>query len=448
MNVHLGDHITFRRILKFTIFPIIMMVFTSLYSIVDGIFISNFSNPSSFAAVNLVMPFIMIVGSVGFMMGAGGSALVSKYLGQREEEKANNTFSLIIYATVIMGLVISVAGFFLMKPIVEALASLSSDTSEEMVSEAILYGRILILAQVFFMLQNVFQSFFLVAERSKIGFIVIICSGVTNIILDALFVGILRLGVVGAAMATICGYLIASISSIVFFRFNKKIHIRLGKAKFDFRAITKSVYNGVSEFVTNMSMSIVSIIYNIQLLRLYGENGVAAYGIIMYVSFVFVAIFIGYSMGVAPVIGYNFGAENHDELKNILRKSLLIIFITGLLMALFGLLTANPFSRIFANNNAELLELSSKAMKIYSIHFFLCGFSIFLSAFFTALSNGTMSALISLLRTLVFQISFVLLFPAIFGSIGIWWAAVGSDALATIVSFTCLIVNNKKYKYL
>ena len=445
--MNLSDHLTIKKILKVTIFPIIMMIFTSLYSIVDGLFISNFANKSSFAAVNLVMPFIMIIGSIGFMMGAGGTALVSRYLGQGEKDKANNSFSLIVYATIVMGIIISLLGFFFIVPIIKALGSINNETSPEMVSEAITYGRIIICFLVFFMLQHLFQSFFLVAGKPRLGFIVILTGGITNIILDALFIGVFRWGVVGAAVATSIGYIITAIISVLYFVIKRNGVIRLGKATFKMKPILRSAYNGLSEFISNISMSVVSVVYNIQLLRLYGENGVAAYGIIMYVSFVFIAMFIGYSIGVAPYVGFNYGAENHQELKNILKKSLIIIFITGIIMMTISLLTAPAFSSFFSNGNTDLNELSATAMRICSLCFLFAGFSIFTSSFFTALNNGTISASISMLRTLVFQITFVFVIPLIIGSIGIWWANVGAEAISFILCLTFLATQRKKYGY-
>ncbi len=445
--MNLSEHLTFKKIFKATIFPIIMMIFTSLYSIVDGLFISNFANESSFAAVNLVMPFIMIIGSIGFMMGAGGTALVSRYLGQRDQEKANNSFSLIVYATIVIGLVISILGFFFIVPIIKALGSINNETSPEMVSEAITYGRIIICFLVFFMLQHLFQSFFLVAGKPKLGFFVILAGGITNIILDALFIGVFKWGVVGAAVATSIGYIITSTISVLYFVIKRNGVIVLGKATFKMKPILRSAYNGLSEFISNISMSVVSIVYNIQLLRLYGENGVSAYGIIMYVSFVFIAIFIGFSIGVAPFVGYNFGAENNKELKNILKKSLLIIFITGIIMMTLSLITAPAFAGFFSNGNADLKDLSTTAMRICSLCFLFSGISIFTSSFFTALNNGTISAAISMLRTLVFQVAFVFIIPLIVGSIGIWWSNVGAEAVSFGLCIIFLLAQRKKYHY-
>ena len=447
MKVHISDHFTYKNIFRFTIFPIIMMVFTSLYSIVDGIFISNFATRSAFAAVNLVFPLVFIIGSIGFMMGTGGTALVSKLLGEGKKEAANKAFSLIIYATIVIGTVVSIGGFFAVAPIVKALASISPDSSEEMVKEAIIYGKILISFQVAFMLQNMFQSFFMVAEKSRLGFRVTITAGIVNMALDALFIGAFKWGIVGAACATVSGYVIGGIFPLLYFIFNKKNNISIGKANFDIKVVFRAAYNGMSEFVAQISMSVVSIVYNAQLLRAYGENGIAAYGIIMYVSFVFMAIFIGYSLGMAPAVGYNYGAQNKSELKNILHKSLIIISITAVLMAAFSLLTARKFSTIFAKGNEELIALSTYGMMVYSLTFVACGYSIYISSFFTALNNGTVSAVISLLRTLVFQILFAYTFPLMFGNSGLWWAIVSGEIVCAFIAFFFILIKRKKYGY-
>ena len=448
MKVHISDHFTFKNIFKITIFPIVMMIFISLYSIVDGIFISNFTpGGDAFTAVNLVFPLIMVIGSIGFMMGAGGTALVSKLLGEQNHEKANSAFSLIIYSTIGLGAIFSIGGYFLIEPIVKAMASISPDTTEQMIADAIVYGKILIAAQIPFMLQNMFQSFFMVAEKSKLGFIFTISAGVTNMVLDALLIGLLRLGVVGASVATITGYCIGGFGPIIYFALSKNNLLRLGRAVFEIKVILKSMYNGMSEFVSNISMSIVSIVYNLQLLRIYGQDGVMAYGIIMYVSFVFIAIFIGYSLGMAPPVGYNYGAKNHQELHNILSKSALIIGIVSIIMALLSGLMATPFSKIFSGGSESLLYLSAHAMRVYSIAFLACGFSIFLSSFFTALNNGTISAIISISRTLVFQIAFAFIFPLLFGDDSLWWAIVTGEVISMFLSLIFLFANKKKYGY-
>lgn len=447
MEVKISEHLNYPKIFRLVIFPIVMMVFISLYSIVDGIFIANFANTSSFAAVNLVFPIPMIIGSIGFMMGTGGTALVSQTLGQQRREDANSYFSLIIYFTMILGAVVSVVIFFFMEGIVNLMARFTNGTTEEMVREAILYGKILSLGQVLFMLQNLFQSFFMVAEKPRLGFRFTLMGGITNMIIDALFIGLFRWGIVGAASATLCGYLVAGLGSLIYFLTHKNLNISLGKAKFRIKPLLRTMYNGMSEFISNISMNVVAIIFNIELLKVYGENGVSAYGIIMYVSFVFVAIFIGYSIGVAPAIGYQYGAENKKELHNIFVKSLIILLATSFVMFVVSELTARPFSKIFANSNVDLEELSTIAMRFSAITFLMAGVNIFTSSFFTSLGNGTISAISSILRTVIFQIGSVFIIPLLIKENGIWISIVVAEVLTTIVSVTLLLSHRKRYGY-
>ncbi len=449
MAVALSSHFTYKKIFRITLFPIIMMVFTSLYSIVDGVFVSNFStNKSSFAAVNLVFPFVMIIGSIGLMLGSGGSALVSKTLGEKNEEKANKTFSLIIYTAIVLGAIISIASFFAVDPIVRAMAKLSPDNTEDIISEAIKYGRILCAGQVFFILQNCFQTFLMTAEKPHLGFVFTLTAGVANMIFDAILIAGCKLGIEGAGYATVIGYFIGGAGPLLYFIFNKKCLIYLGKTTFVLKDILKTMYNGMSEFVSNIAGSIVSIIYNALLLKTYGEVGVSAYGIIMYISFIFIAIFIGYSTGLAPAISYHYGAKNTEEIKNILKKSFLIISITSIAMFLISLFAARPFSLIFARGDDKLLELSTLAMRIFSVSFLFIGLSIFTSSFFTALNNGTISAIVSLFRTFIFQVGFLFLFNYLFPGIGIWWAIVAGEGMAIILSLFFIFTNGKKYQYL
>ena len=446
-RAHLSDHFTFKKILLMTISPILMMVFTSLYSIVDGIFVSNFAGNDAFAGVNLIFPIIMIVGGMGFMFGTGGSALVSKLLGEKKNEEASRTFSLIVYANFVLGLIISTGLFFSIEPISRAMGSITEGTSEEMVQQAIIYGKILILGQSIFMLQNVFQSFLVVAERQNLGFIFTLAAGITNMALDALFIGVFHWGVIGAAFATILGYLVGGVGPLIYFIVKKDGLIHLTRCKFVLRPLLQSSSNGFSEFLSNISASIVSIVYNIQLLKYYGVNGVSAYGIIMYVSFIFVAIFIGYSIGMAPIVGFNYGAKNKKELQNVLAKSMIIIGITGIAMFVLSFASANLFSRIFARGNDELIELSTLAMRVFSISFLVNGFSIYISSFFTALNNGLISAITSLVRTLVCEIVFVLIMPLWFGGEGIWWSIIVAEVVSVILAFVFLFAYKNRYGY-
>lgn len=447
MPVSISEHFTFKKISKITIFPIMLMVFISLYSVVDGLFIANFANNDAFAAVNLIFPFIMIIGSIGFMLGTGGTALVSKYLGEKRQDKANQTFSLIVYTTIAFGVVFSIVGSLLVKPVVNLMAHFSIDSTETMVAYAIQYGQIMMLGQIAFMLQNVFQTFFMVAERGKTGFFFTLLAGLTNIALDALFIAGFKMGILGAALGTIIGYLVGGFGPLLYFIHKKDLPIRLGKTKLDFKDIFQAIYNGMSEFVSNIAMNLVSVIYNAQLLRSYGVNGVSAYGVIMYISFVFAAIFIGYSIGMAPPIGYNYGAKNKSELHNILKKSWTSMGVLGIAMFALSLSLSVPFAHLFGHGETDLINLIIQASIIYSFTYLALGYSMFTSSFFTALNNGAVSAIISLCRTLIFQIGFAFLFPILFGDASIWWALTAGELLNVGLGTIFLALNRKRYGY-
>lgn len=447
MPVSISEHFTFKKISKITIFPIMLMVFISLYSVVDGLFIANFANNDAFAAVNLIFPFIMIIGSIGFMLGTGGTALVSKYLGEQRQEKANQTFSLIVYTTIAFGVIFSVVGAILVKPVVNLMAHFSADSTEAMVEYAIQYGQIMMLGQIAFMLQNVFQTFFMVAERGKTGFFFTLLAGLTNIALDALFIAGLKMGILGAALGTIIGYLVGGFGPLLYFVYKKDLPIKLGKTKIDFKDIFQAIYNGMSEFISNIAMNLVSVIYNAQLLRAFGVNGVSAYGVIMYISFVFAAIFIGYSIGMAPPIGYNYGAKNKSELHNILKKSWTSMGVLGIAMFALSLSLSVPFAHLFGHGETDLINLIIQASIIYSFTYLALGYSMFTSSFFTALNNGAVSAIISLCRTLIFQIGFAFLFPILFGDASIWWALTAGELLNVGLGTIFLALNRKRYGY-
>lgn len=443
MAVSLSEHFTYKKLFKAVLPSIFMMIFTSIYSVVDGLFVSNFVGKTAFASINLIMPLLMILGSIGFMMGTGGSALIAKTLGEGDREKANKIFSMIIYFTMIVGVVISVIGFIFIEPFSKLLGA-----TPEMLGDCVLYGRILISVNFIYMLQNAFQSIFIVAEKPMLGFVVTVIAGVTNIILDALFITVFKWGLAGAAVATGISYAVGGIIPIFYFLSQKnKSLLNLVKTKFDFKQIGFACANGSSEFVSNISSSIIGILFNKQLLKFAGENGVAAYGVIMYLSFVFVAIFVGYSIGVAPIIGYHYGAENNKEVKNLLSKSLILLAITGAIMTCLTEILANPLSKLFVGYDKELLSLTSNGMSLYGISFLMVGFNIFSSSFFTALNNGLISALISFIRTLIIQIATVMILPLFLGIKGIWLSVVLTEILGMIISFAFIITQKKKYNY-
>ena len=419
-----------------------MMVFSSVYGVVDGFFVSNFAGKTPFAAVNFIMPFLMMLGCVGFMIGTGGSAIISKTLGEGDKERANGYFSMLVYFSIALGVVITIFGIIFIRPIAALLGA-----EGQMLEDCVVYGRIILLALPVFILQMEFQSFFVTAERPGLGLAVTVAAGVANMVLDALLVGVIPLGLVGAAVATATSQAVGTIIPLIYFASKQKSLLRLGRFSFDARALIKTCTNGSSELMSNVSMSLVGMLYNIQLLRYAGENGVAAYGVMMYVNFVFISIFIGYSIGTAPVIGYHCGAKNHGELRGILRKSLVIISVMSALMLGLGIALASPLSRLFVSYDAQLLDMTVNGFYIFAFSFLFAGFAIFCSGFFTALNDGLTSAVISFLRTLVFQIAAVMLLPLIFGIDGIWISIVVAELMAVVVGFGFLLLKRKKYQY-
>lgn len=442
MNIQLSDHFTYKKLVQFTLPSIAMMIFTSIYGVVDGFFVSNFVGKTPFAAVNFIYPFIMVLGAFGFMFGTGGSALVSKTMGEGKQKKANELFSMLVYTTFAVGLVIAVLGVLFVKPVAVLLGA-----EGELLENCILYGRIILVVMPAFMLQMEFQSFFVVAQKPQLGLATTIAAGVTNMALDALFIAVFKWGLAGAALATALSQVVGGIIPVCYFFRSKTSAIRLTKTKFDGRALLRTCTNGSSELMSNVSMSLVSMLYNAQLMKYAGEDGVAAYGVLMYVNLIFLAVFIGYSIGVAPVISYHYGAENHAELKGLLKRSLIIIGICSVGMVMLGEVLGEPLSTIFVGYDEALMEMTLRGFSIYSFSFLFSGFAIFGSSFFTALNNGLISALISFLRTLVFQIAAVLILPLLLGIDGIWVSIVAAEAMAVVVTVIFLLLKRKEYNY-
>ena len=442
MTIQLSDHFTYKKLLRFTFPSIIMMIFTSIYGVVDGVFVSNFVGKTPFAAVNFIMPFLMILGAVGFMFGTGGSALIAKTMGENKLKKANELFSLFVYVSFVLGIVIAGFSFFLIRPIAQLMGAKGI-----LLDQCVLYGRIVILAVPGFILQMEFQSFFITAEKPNLGLYVTIISGVANMILDALFMAVFHWGLAGAAAATALSQTLGGVIPLLYFSRKNTSLLRLCKTRFDGKALWKACINGSSELMSNISMSLVSMLYNIQLIKYAGENGVAAYGVLMYVNMIFLAIFIGYSIGTAPVISYHYGAQNHSELKSLLKKSFRILILASLSMLALSELLARPLSQIFVSYDADLLDLTVRGFGIYSFSFLFAGINIFASSFFTALNNGLISALISFLRTLVFQVASVLLLPLILGIDGIWISIVVAELIACGVSLAFIMKKRAVYHY-
>ena len=442
-NIRLSDHFTYSKLLRFTLPSIVMMVFTSIYGVVDGLFVSNFVSKTAFASVNLVMPFVMILGGMGFMIGTGGTALVSKILGEGDPDTANRTFSMMVLFTLALGIVLSAAGIVFMRPVSRFLGA-----TDAMMDDCVLYGRIVTGFTFAFMLQNVFQSFFIAAEKPKLGLKVTVAAGLANMVLDALFIAMFNWGVAGAAIATGLSQCVGGVLPLVYFLRPNSSLLRLSPTRLRLRPILAACGNGSSELMSNISSSVVSMLYNFQLMRLAGEDGVSAYGVLMYVQFIFLSIYIGYSIGCAPVVSYHFGAQNHGELKNLLGKSVLLMGCTGVVLTALAMALADPLSRLFVGYDAGLFALTSHAFRLFAWSFLLAGFNIYASGFFTALNNGGISAAISFLRTLVFQSASVLILPIFLDVDGIWWAITVAEVFAFLISVTFLLAKRGKYHYM
>ena len=443
MKIQLSDHFTYGRLLRFTFPSIVMMIFTSIYGVVDGIFVSNYAGKTAFAAVNLIMPYLMASSVIGFMIGTGGTALISMTLGMGDKKKANELFSLLTYVSIAGGLVLTVITIIFMRPVAIMLGA-----TGQMLEDCVLYGNITQIALTAYVLQFAFQSFCITAEKPNLSLIMMVTAGVCNIVLDALFVAVFHWGLVGAAVATATAQIIGAIIPLVYFIRPNDSLLRLGKFRFDGKALLRTCVNGSSELMSNLSMSLVSMLYNLQLIKYAGENGIAAYGVIMYVNFIFISIFIGFVIGSAPIIGYNHGADNRAELKNMFRKSLVLIGLFASVMLSSALFLAKPLANIFVGYDPELMEMTVRGFRIYSLSFLLCGFNIFGSSLFTALNNGLISAAISFVRTLVCQIAAVMLLPLILGLDGIWLAIVAAELVALVLTVFCFLKFKDRYHYL
>ncbi len=441
-NIQLSDHFTYNKLIRFTLPTIVMMIFSSIYGVVDGIFVSNIVGKDAFAAVNLIYPAIMILGSIGFMIGTGGSAIVSKTLGEGDNEKANRYFSMLIYLELILGVIFTIIGIIFIKPITYLLGA-----TEELAPYCITYGRILIMGLTFFFLQMTFSSFVVVANKPKMGLYVTVAAGVSNMILDFLLIYVFKMGIFGAGLASVASQIVGAGIPLVYFARKNNSLLHLTKTHFELKPIIKTCTNGSSEMVTQLSMSLVNMLYNLQLMKYAGSNGVSAYGIIMYVGFIFVGVFVGYSVGSAPLIGFNYGAKNNDELKNILKKSLILLGTSSAVLTILAEIFAKPLASIFVSYDLELFEMTTIAIRLFAISYLLNWFNIFASSFFTALNNGLISAIISFVRTFIFEVSMIFLLPIFFGLNGIWLSVVVAEFLSLLLSLFFMIKNGKKYGY-
>lgn len=442
MNIQLSDHFTYKKLLWLTLPSMVMLVVTSVYSVVDGFFVSNFAGKTPFAAVNLIMPFLMVIGSIGFMMGTGGGALIAKTMGENNQEKANRIFSMVVYLSAAFGVVLAVLGLLFLRPVACFLGA-----EGELLENCIRYGRIVLLATPAYIWQFEFQCLFATANKPSLGLVITVAAGLTNAVLDALFVAVLPWGLEGAAAATAIGQCVGGILPVIYFSRKNNSLLRLGKTELDGRALLQVCLNGSSEMLSNIATSIVGMLYNLQLLRYIGENGVAAYGVLMYLSMVFSAIFIGFSVGVAPVVSYHYGAGNTTELKNMKEKCFTTVAVFSVAMFILSVLLSKPLSALFVGYDQVLYDLTVHAFLVYSISFLFFGFTIYTSSFFTALNNGPVSAAVSFLRTLIFQVASVLVLPILFDIEGIWWSIAAAELLSLGASVCFLKVFQKQYAY-
>ena len=442
MQIHLSEHFTYGKLLRFTFPTIVMLIFTSIYGVVDGVFVSNFAGKTAFAAVNLIMPALMIFATVGFMLGTGGSAVVARTMGEGDLPRANRYFTLIVLTGVLAGLVLTAAGLVLVEPLCVLLGA-----EGEMLPLAVLYGRILTLALVPFILQNMLQSFLIAAERPKLGLWLTVAAGLTNMVGDWLLVGVLPWGVAGAAIATVASSFVGGVVPLVYFLLPNKSPLRLTRTRLEGRVLAQTCSNGSSEMMSNLSTSLVSILYNFQLMHLIGEDGVAAFGVIMYVNFIFIGVFMGYSIGAGPVVSYHYGAGNQGELRSLLRKSLVMMLAACAGLTAAAVLLAEPLSRIFVGYDLELLALTTRGFRLYALSFLAMGFNIFGSAFFTALGNGVLSAAIAFLRTLLFQTAAIFVLPLFLELDGIWLAVTAAELLTLFITILFLVTQRARYHY-
>lgn len=443
MKIQLSDHFSYKKLIKFTLPTIIMMIFSSIYGVVDGLFISNCIGSDAFAGMNLIMPILIIVASVGFMLGTGGSALVSKILGSGDTEKANKVFSMLCYLLIIIGVIFSIFGVIFMQPIASLLGA-----KGQVLNDCTTYGIIITIAMTPYLLQNFFQSFLVVAEKPTMGLIISVIAGVTNILFDFLFIVVFKMGVFGAAFATALSQVVGGIVPLIYFIGKNKSPLKLCKAKFNLKLILKTCANGSSEMLSNISASIITILFNMQLMKFAGYDGVTAYGIIMYIGFIFSGTYLGYSIGSAPIVSYHYGSDNKEELKSLFKKSLKLICISSIVMIILAEILARPLASIFVSYDENLLKMTTTAIRIFSLSYLMSGINTYASSFFTALNNGGASATISFMRTFVFEIAAILILPILFKINGIWFSVIVAEFLSLIVSIIFFIVKRKKYQYI
>lgn len=442
MNTALSKKFNIKEIFKFTIPSVIMMMFFSLYTIIDGIFISNYVGTIALGALNIIFPFQCLCIGLAIMIATGGSAIVARYLGENENEKAKSLFTLFVCFEIFVALLMSLIGLIFQEQIVFLLGA--SDIQKPYALE---YFRIYVSMLPFIFLQNAFQTLFVTAGHPKLGLFLIILAGITNITLDFVFLDLFSMGITGAALGTVIACMIPSVTGLIYFSFNRKGSLYFVKFSVDFRSISASMLNGSSEMITNLANAITTFLFNMQCMRFYSEDGVAAITIILYFQFLISAIYFGYSTGIAPVISYKYGSNDRKQLKYIFSRSLMIIIGISIIAFTSSFVLIYPVTSLFASDNNNVYNIVINNYKYYAPSLLIFGISVFASSFFTALGNGIISGIISFSRTFLFLSLSLILLPLIFNEIGIWLSVPVAEVIGILVAGTCLFKFKAKYLY-
>ncbi len=442
-KIQLSDHFTYRRLLRFTLPSIAMMIFTSIYGVVDGFFVSNYVGKTAFAAVNLIYPYLQILGGVGAMFGVGGSALVAVTLGEGDVPRARRYFTMMVSLMIGAGVFFSVIGIIFLRPM-----ALVFGANENLMGECMIYGATCLVFNTAFLLQYGFQSYLIVAEKPRLGLVVTVLAGCTNMVLDFLFMAVFEMGILGAALATGLSQTVGALIPILWFLSRKNTsQLHFTKTRLEIKPMLKACVNGASEMMTSVSASITGILYNRQLMHYAGEDGVAAYGVVMYAAFIFIGVYIGYSTGSSPIMGYHYGAQNHAEMKNVRKRSMILLSCAAIVLTAIAIGFAKPIASIFVGYDVELLAITTRAFQICSVSFLVMWFSMYASSLFTALNNGVVSAAISFIRALVLPIVCIIVLPIFFELDGVWYTMVVSEAIGVVISLIFMLVYKKRYNY-
>ena len=442
-QIQLSDHFTYSRLIRFTLPSICMMIFTSIYGMVDGFFISNIVGKTAFASVNLIIPFLQILGGVGAMLGVGGSALVAKTLGEGDIPRARRYFTMMMYLMIGTSIFFTVVGIAVLRPVAYLFGA-----TEAMISDVMTYGTICLIFNTALQAQYTFQSYLIVAEKPKLALGVVIAAGVSNMILDYVLMAVIPMGIAGAALATGLSQCVAGLIPFVWFLSKKnQSALRFTKTNFEIKPMLLACGNGASEMMSSVSASVTGILYNLQLMKYAGEDGVAAYGVVMYAAFIFLGVFNGYSQGSSPIMGYHYGAQNHKEMKNVLKRSLIMLGSAAVVLTGLAMLLARPIASVFVGYDAKLLDMTARAFMICAAPFLVMWFNMYTSCFFTALNDGAVSAAISFMRALVLPVICIIVMPMFWELDGVWYSLVGSEILGVFVSLYFMLRKREKYKY-